>query len=174
MPNPYKNYGILDFLSDVSLSDAMSKMGGELGLPTDYAKHNAYYMNAENYIKDKYPDIYKEVGARQSGNQMDKMLNFIGGYDWAARRNDPENAVRMGRAYQYTDVSADPTDAIGDFRENEVGARFYNPESGRISNDDLIKAAYEFSRAADREDYSDFQPSLSASILGEIFKRSRK
>lgn len=175
MANPYKDYGILDFLSDSSFSDALSKVGYELlGLPTDYGQHNAYYMGAENHIKENYPDIYKEVGARQSGNQMDKMLNFIGGYDWAARKNDPEAAVRAGRAYQFTDTPVDPTDAIGDFRENEAGAMFYNPEAGRMKNDDLIRAAYEFSRASDREDYSDFVPGQSASILREIFRRGRK
>ena len=171
MPNPYENYGILDFLKDAKARDALSKMRGQLGFGGDYADHNNFYMNMEDRIKSDYPDIYKEVGARKSGNQMDAMLNFIGSYDWAARKNDPQGAVEAARMYQYLDSSADPTDAAGDFSENKVGAEFYNPKIGRLPDDELIKAAYEFSRGRDeRQNYDNFDAPISSDILRYILK----
>lgn len=172
MPNnPYKGYGLLDWISDAPKSDVLGKIGYNLlGLPTDYGQHVAYYMGAEDYIKNNYPDIYSEVGARGVGNQMDNMLNFIGGYDWAARKEDPEYAVQAARAYQFGDTAKDPTDAIGDFNDNSAGANFYDPMTGRIKNDDLIKAAYEYSRTADRQNYDDFKAPDIAGRLRKMMK----
>lgn len=136
MPNPYENYGIFDYLSDMPITD----------IPRFFTSgHIGYYNDAPQMIERLRPEL---AGPRVDRNLQDQMLNFIGGYDMVARGMDAERAVQGARAYQAKDYFIDgrKQDAIGDYEENAAGARAYNPEQGRLSDEALIDLAVQFAR----------------------------
>jgi hypothetical protein len=132
--NPFKNYGILDMIKDIPYSD--------LGT---FIPHAAYYEQAPQMIQKLRPDL---AGPRVDRNLQDMMLNFIGGYDFAARGVDPQRAMEGARAFQgkqYMFSDRKP-DAIGDYNENVAGVQAFNPEVGRLSDEALIDMALRFAR----------------------------
>jgi len=134
--NPYENYGILDLISDVPYSE----------LHKFFTKgHQTYYNRSPEMIQELRPEL---AGPRVDRNLQDQMLNFIGGYDMAARGMSPEAAISGARAYQgkqYLFSDRKP-DAIGDYEENVAGVQAYNPEQGRLSDEALIDLALQFAK----------------------------
>lgn len=135
MPNPYENYNLLDYLSDIPYSD----------VPSFFTSgHIGYYNRSPEMIREMRPDL---AGPRVDRNMQDMMLNFIGGYDMAARGMDPERAAAGARAYQYMDyLRGREEDAAGDYMENVAGIQAFNPEVGRLPDMELIRLAEEFAR----------------------------
>lgn len=136
MPNPYENYGLLDYLSDLPISDIPKFIS---------SGHISYYNRAPQMIEQLRPEL---AGPRVDRNLQDQMLNFIGGYDMAARGMDPDRAIQGARAYQAKDYFIDgrKEDAIGDFQENAAGVQAFNPEQGRLSDEALIDLALQFAQ----------------------------
>lgn len=136
MANPYEDYGILDLISDVPYSE----------LHKFFTKgHQTYYNRSPEMIQELRPEL---AGPRVDRNLQDQMLNFIGGYDMAARGMSPEAAISGARAYQgkqYMFSDRKP-DAIGDYEENVAGIKAYNPEEGRMSDEALIDLALQFAQ----------------------------
>lgn len=133
-------YGILDFFGDLPYSE----------LHKFFTKgHQTYYGDAPNMIKELRPEL---SGPRVDRNLQDQMLNFIGGYDMAARGMSPEGArsgakAYQGRQYMWNNLTGDDArrdDAIGDYQENVAGINAYNPEQGRLSDEALIDLALKF------------------------------
>ena len=135
MANAYENYSIFDYLSDIPVSE----------VPRFFTSgHIGYYNRSPEMIKELRPEI---AGPRVDRNMMDMMLNFIGGYDMAARGMDPESAVKGARAYQYMDyLRGREEDASGDYMENVAGIRAFDPKQGRLPDIDLINLAEQFAR----------------------------
>lgn len=136
MANPYEDYGILDLLMDIPYSE---------GHKFYTTGHTTYYNNAPQMIEKLRPEL---AGKRVDRNLQDQMLNFIGGYDMAARGMSPEAAISGARAYQgkqYLFSDRKP-DAIGDYEENVAGIQAYNPEQGRLSDEALIDLALKFAQ----------------------------
>jgi hypothetical protein len=136
MDNPYENYGIMDLIGDIPYSE----------LHKFFTKgHQTYYNNAPQMIQELRPEL---AGQRVDRNLQDQMLNFIGGYDMAARGMSPEAAMSGARAYQgkqYLFSDRKP-DAIGDYEENVAGVQAFDPEQGRLSDEALIDLALKFAR----------------------------
>jgi len=136
MANPYENYNLLDYLSDMPISDIPNFLT---------SGHIGYYENAPQMIEQLRPEF---AGPRVDRNLQDMILNYIGGYDMVARGMDPERAVQGARAYQAKDYFLDgrKKDAIGDFEENSAGARAFNTQQGRLPDEALIDLAARFAR----------------------------
>lgn len=136
MENPYEDYGILDMIGDVPYSE----------LHKFFTRgHQTYYNRSPEMIKELRPEL---AGQRVDRNLQDQMLNFMGGYDMAARGMSPEAAISGARAYQgkqYLFSDRKP-DAIGDYQENVAGVQAYDPEQGRLSDEALIDLALQFAQ----------------------------
>mgnify|MGYP001047201818 CR=1 FL=1 len=136
MANPYENYNVLDFLTDIPYSE----------LHKFYTKgHQTYYNDLPEMVQKLRPEL---SGKRVDRNLQDMMYNFMGGYDMAARGMSPESAISGARAYQgkqYLFSDRKP-DAVGDYEENVAGVKAFNPEQGRVSDEALIDMALKFAR----------------------------
>lgn len=132
--DPFKDYGLLQFLSDAQLQEVAKR-------PIETAKHIAFPQHFASYFKQKNPDA-----KRTDRSLMDMAINYAGGYDWAARGTNPESAKRMARHYQSRDYDERPDDSIADYYENVAGIDAYDPETGRMSMDDLYNAAMQFAQ----------------------------
>ena len=136
MANPYEGYTIFDYLSDIPVSE----------VPRFFTSgHIGYYNRAPEMIKELAPEL---AGKRVDRNMQDMMLNFIGGYDMAARGMPAEDAISGARAYQAKDyfLEGRKADAIGDYEENAAGVRAFSPEAGRMTDIELIRLAEQFAR----------------------------
>lgn len=131
--NPYENYGILQMLSDANIPHYLSNMSQAM----EHAKMPEIYSRK---LKEMYPDI----GNRVDRGLLDMALNYASAYDYAARVPDPEIARQMARAYQYRDYGSRPEDTIQDYYENVAGINAFTGK--RMSDEDLLKQAYEFAR----------------------------
>jgi len=135
-------YGVLDFLGDLPYSELHKFVT---------TGHQTYYNNAPEMIKELRPEL---AGKRVDRNLQDQMLNFIGGYDMAARGMSPEGArsgakAYQGRQYIWNNLFGDDArrdDAIGDYQENVAGINAYNQEQGRLSDEALIDLALQFAQ----------------------------
>lgn len=133
MADPFENYGVLQALMDIPYS--------ELGTFYDHTK---YVGRTPELIEQYRPDVY---GPRYDRSQMDMMINFMGGYDMAARGTDPQLAREGAKAYQYLYTGKERMpDAVGDYQENVAGIDAYNPEQGRLSDEALIDLALQFAQ----------------------------
>ena len=113
MPNPYEDYGLLNFLRDAHILS---------GGPMTRLKHGAYPDIIKREIERQYPDI----GPRVDRGVLDMAINYAGGYDWAARSGlDPQITKEQARAYQYMDYGDRPEDSIQDYYENFIRKRIH-------------------------------------------------
>lgn len=136
MSNPYENYGILDLIRDIPYSEAHKFYT---------TGHTGYYNRSPQMIEKLRPEL---AGQRVDRNLQDMILNFIGGYDMAARGMSPEAAMSGAKAYQGKQYifSDRKDDAIGDYEENVAGIKAYDPEQGRLSDEALIDLALKFAQ----------------------------
>lgn len=134
MPNPYENYGLLDMLKDANIPHYLGNFKQAMkhaDMPEVYARQ----------LRQMYPELDKRVDR----GILDMALNYAGAYDYAARPGiDPEKAREMARAYQYRDYNERPEDTIQDYYENVAGINAFTGQ--RMSDEDLLRQAYEFAR----------------------------
>jgi hypothetical protein len=131
-PNPFEEYGLLDFWRDSKPKQWFSD---------DFSDHAGFYESLPALIRNERPYLYEEFGGRKDRNVLDQMMNIMGGYDYAARSGDPQLAREGSRAYQYTDYARRPEDAIGDYYESLIGIDAYDPEQGRMDIQGLLDFA---------------------------------
>ena len=132
MPNPYEDYGLLDFFKDAHILS---------GGPMTRLQHGAYPDIIKNVIERQYPDI----GPRVDRGVLDMAINYAGGYDWAARSGlDPQIAKEQARAYQYMDYGDRPEDSVQDYYENVAGIDAFSGQ--RVSDEELARMAVEYAR----------------------------
>lgn len=135
MADPYAEYGVMDFLTDIPYSEGYKFLT---------RGHQTYYNRLPEMVQELRPDL---AGPRVDRNLQDRMYNFMGGYDMVARGMSPEAATGGARAYQYRDyVGGRKEDAIGDYQENVAGINAFNPEQGRLPDEALIDLALKFAR----------------------------
>lgn len=135
MADPYANYGVLDFLTDIPYSEGYKFLT---------RGHQTYYNRLPEMVQELRPEL---AGPRVDRNLQDRMYNFMGGYDMVARGMSPEAATSGARAYQYRDyVGGREQDAIGDYQENVAGINAFDPEQGRLSDEALIDLALKFAQ----------------------------
>ena len=136
--NPYENYGEIDKILDYPVFDAFAR------IPTS-KDHLIYANRMPDMIEKHRPGLYDELGGRVDRNKIDMMLNYIGAYDWMARKGgDPENAIDAARAYQYKDYETRPYDSVMDYHENAAGVRAFDPAVGRVDDAKLVDMAEQF------------------------------
>ena len=137
--NPFVDYG-LNWVSDFG-----QKFSDGYDENDEVYAHTEYYNKLPEMIRAMDPSM-KDV-KRVDRGELDMILNFMGGYDMAAR--DPDNidkTARLAKAYQFGDYGSRPHDAIGDYWENMAGIHAYTPDTGRMSDQELYNLAKEYAQ----------------------------
>ena len=135
--DPFKDYGLFDSISDLSLWTLGTNM-------IDAGQHSNFPTNIARELKSKY----KELGdTRIDRGLLDMAINFAGGYDWAARDGVSQEAAKdMARHYQARAYDERPNDSINDYYENVAGVELAGRTTDRLSNSDLMALAVQYAK----------------------------
>ena len=135
--DPFKDYGLLNFISDMNLGTVLSN-------PHDAALHANFPDNIARQLKANYSELGDK---RTDRGMLDMAINYAGAYDWAAREGVSQQAAQeMARHYQSKDYDERPNDSINDYYENLAGIKLAGRTPERLSNSDLMELAVQYAK----------------------------